>query len=35
MDFHRFWKKPRGSNLKNGEVQRLLQTQEDKIKKIE
>ena len=33
MDFPCSYKKPRGSNLNNGEVQCLLQYQEHQIKK--
>ena len=33
MEFPRSTKKPRGSNLNNGEVQCLLQYQEGQIKK--
>jgi hypothetical protein len=35
MDFPRFYKNPRGSNLNNGEVQCLLQYQKGQIKKTE
>ena len=33
MDFPHFYEKPRGSNLNNGEVQRLLRYQEGQVKK--
>ena len=33
MNFPRLYKKPRGSNLNNEEVQYLIQTQEGKLKK--
>ena len=35
MEFPRFYKKPRGSNLNNGEGQCLLQSKEGQIEKTE
>ena len=34
MDFPRIYAKPRGSNLNNGEVQRLLRYQEGQVEKM-